>query len=573
MSSPIEEIKSRIDIVELVGSYVRLTKAGVNFKANCPFHSERTPSFVVSPARQIWHCFGCAKGGDIFRFVMEADGYDFPEALKVLADRAGVVVQKEDPKVRNERTRQLSILEDAVCFFELALKKNKSVQTYLQNDRGLAAETIQEWRVGYSPIDWTALTDYLRAKGFSELELERAGLAIKAQNTATARYYDRFRGRIIFPVFDYQGRVIAFGGRIFPERQNEAKYINSPETTLYQKSKVLYGLHRAKTDILKSGVSVVVEGYMDTLMAHQAGTHNVVASSGTALTPDHLRILRRLSEKLVAAFDMDLAGEAAAARGISLALKEGFAVTVVDSKDIKDPADLVKKDPALWHEAIKNARHIVQFYIDTIAKHHDIRTPEGARAIERTVLPVIASLASALEQAHWVKRLHELLGIEESVIWSTLRTLQHGGAQTIDTIKEEKTLPRTRKQLLEERILAMVIKIPSILAKADVPLEHLFFSHERAKVFSAITKELPWEDTWKHLANRLAIELELFLEGGGNPEVEFATWCRDLKREYLKERMAELAGRLHVAEHGGNEDATALSEEFAMISHSLHNMG
>jgi DNA primase len=323
MSTPVEDIKSRLDIVELIGSYLRLQKAGANFKANCPFHNEKTPSFVVSPSRQIWHCFGCSKGGDIFKFVMDIEGYDFPESLRYLADKAGVEVKREDPALKSERNRLLAVMEEATKFFEsnsaigLLSKQNNPI-VYLQG-RGLTAETIKEFRLGYAPDEWRSLFNHLIAKSFTPADIVKAGLAIenKASSARNQSYYDRFRGRIIFPIFDYNGRVVAFGGRIYPEKKDAAKYVNSPETLLYQKSKILYGLNKSKAEILREGSCVVVEGYTDMIMSWQAGVKNVVASSGTAFTVLQLNILHRLCDKLYAAFDMDLAGTEASRRGLT----------------------------------------------------------------------------------------------------------------------------------------------------------------------------------------------------------------------------------------------------------------
>ncbi|MDP3784525.1 MAG: DNA primase, partial [bacterium] len=292
MSSQIDEIKSRLDIAELVGSYIRLQKAGANFKALCPFHNERTPSFNVSPARQIWHCFGCGKGGDMFEFIQQIEGVEFGEALKTLADRAGVELKREDPRLKSERTRQFALLEEATKFFEEKLWQGGVEPLEYLKKRGLQDETIKTFRLGYASDEWRALGAHLKQKarlpdgqGFSEKDLENSGLAVKSGQG----YYDRFRGRIIFPIFDYSGRVVAFGGRVFPEREQEAKYVNSPETALYQKSKILYGLNFAKSEILRASECVLVEGYMDVIMSWQGGVKNVVAASGTALTADQLK--------------------------------------------------------------------------------------------------------------------------------------------------------------------------------------------------------------------------------------------------------------------------------------------
>ena len=310
INSPVDEIKSRLDVVDVVGGYIRLSKAGRNYRALCPFHSEKTPSFFVSPERQMWYCFGCQKGGSIFDFVMQMDGLEFGDALKVLAQRAGVELKKIDPKLsakwKTEKTRLYEICELAAKFFERQLEAGKtgqSVQKYLK-ERGLKSKTIQEWRIGYGPDKWQALSDFLKGRGYGEEEIERTGLSVRKDEIQNSNY-DRFRNRIIFPIYDLNGGVVGFSGRIFGE--GEPKYLNTPNTLIYDKSRVLYGLDRAKLDIRKDNFCVLVEGQMDVIMSHQAGVRNAVASSGTALTVEHLKIIKRYTENLAMAFDMDLA--------------------------------------------------------------------------------------------------------------------------------------------------------------------------------------------------------------------------------------------------------------------------
>ena len=578
MASPVEEIKNRIDIVEFIGSYVRLQKAGANFKAPCPFHNEKTPSFVVSPARQIWHCFGCAKGGDIFRFLMEIDGVDFPDALKTLADRAGIELKREDPAVRSERNRQITMLEDAACFFESNLPKEPSVLEYLIK-RGIKSDTIKEWRIGFAASDWEGLTKYLQERGFRGEEMERAGLAIKSNasaqsKTATARYYDRFRGRVIFPICDYQGRVIAFGGRMFPDRENEAKYINSPETALYQKGKILYGLDKAKTHILKAGNCIIVEGYMDVIMSWQAGAQNVVASSGTALTLDQLKMIGRLSDKIIAAFDMDIAGQAATKRGIELALKDGFNISVIDLGDIKDPADAVAKDPALWTHAIGSARHIVQFYIDSAMKKYGPNTPEGKREAETTIIPVVASLASELERAHWVRELSHLLNVQESIVWNAVLRLQRSGQAGVAVMSSfAAAVTKPRRELLEERVLAMLIKYPELLSAGDHVLDPAFFSGNMSRVWQTMQHAPASDDAaLRELMLRLALEADLLSEGVHDVNAEFLKLRNELEKEFLKDTMAQLALRIQYAEKNNDPHMTDLLNEFSTVSHKLSQL-
>ena len=577
MHSPVDEIKARVDIVDLVNSYVRLQKAGVNFRACCPFHNEKSPSFFVTPARQIWHCFGCGKGGDIFAFLMDIEGYDFPEALKVLGDRAGVEVKKEDPKLKSERVRLIGLLDAATAFFEERLLENQSASEYLQK-RGLRSETISEFRIGYAPDDWHALGAYLKNKGFDDAEIEKSGLSIKAQTKnygpQTINYYDRFRGRIMFPIADYSGRVVGFGGRVFPEREKEAKYMNSPETPLYQKSKILYGLHKAKSDILRSETCIVVEGYMDTLMAHQAGTKNVVASSGTALTADQVHMLRRLSHAFIAAFDMDAAGENAARRGIDLALKENFEVRVARLGEHKDPADAIAKDPAIWVDAVKNAIHIVQFYLDSALEKHSPRTPELSRAVQATVLPVVASLSSELERAHWSRELSAVLGIKEEIIWEAQKSFRISpSADGAVLVSTPASLVRSRKELLEDRVLGIAAKYPQFLERTEENPVDPFFSGEKKMVLTHLRRgaddigntRSPLQD----FISRLMLEAELFLEGVADAEAEFMNCRRELEREYLRERLQGLSARIALAESQKSGDSSALLAEFKTISDTL----
>src|SRR4030043_118179 len=354
ISSPIDEIKSRLDIVEVISSYIKLNKAGANFRAVCPFHSEKKPSFFVSPARQIWHCFGCGKGGDMFGFVKEIEGVEFGDALRILANKAGVELRRQSPeyvKLKSERQKLYEICELATKFFEKQLEESKTgkeAKEYLLK-RGVKEESFKKWRIGYAPDVWQGLSDFLDSRGYTKEEIEKAGLGLSSEKGS---FYDRFRGRIIFPVFDLNSQVIGFGGRVFKEKDKMeiAKKVNTPQTAIYDKSRILYGLDKAKVEIRKKDVCILVEGYVDLIMVSQAGFENVVATSGTALTPLQLKTLKRYSDNLLTAFDMDVAGEAATKRGIDLAQLHGFDVKVIVLPEGLDPADLVLKDVKAWEE-------------------------------------------------------------------------------------------------------------------------------------------------------------------------------------------------------------------------------
>ena len=555
MSSQIEEIKSKIDIVDLVGSYLRLQKAGANFKALCPFHGEKTPSFNVSPVRQIWHCFGCGIGGDIFEFIQKIEGVEFVDALKTLADRAGVELKREDPQFRTERNRQLALLEEAAKFFEDNLVANQQISekfvdsrqennvtpfNYL-HQRGLTDETIREFRLGYAPDEWRALSGHLKTRGFSSGEIEKSGLVAKNQRD----FYDRFRGRIMFPIFDYNGRVIAFGGRIYPEKENEAKYVNSPETAFYQKSRILYGLNKSKQEILRTGECVLVEGYMDMVMSWQSGVKNVAASSGTALTLEQLKLLSRLCGKIILAFDIDVAGDAANKRGINLLkniLEQNleFDVKVVKLYKFKDAADAVKEDPAVWRAAVTASVSIAKFYIDTALKKYGSGTPEAKIAFQRNVLPLVASLAE-LERAHWVREISNILNIREDSVWDALKRIDV--KIPVQSKPAEIVKNKTRKDLLEEKVLGIVAEYPALAPKLDPSFAALVSAGSKTGIFA-----------------------EMFLNGAAEAEAELIKCQKELKKEYLKERLTLLSRDISAKERAGGEDLKTLLDEFYKIS-------
>ena len=431
MSSQVEQIKERLGIADVVGAYLKLEKAGGNYKARCPFHNEKTPSFFLSPARSSYYCFGCGAKGDIFTFVQEFEGLDFVGALKVLAQKAGVELTKEDPKMRSERQRLFLCLESATIFFQRTLYENaqyKAVVEYLTG-RGLTKDTIKEWRIGYAPDAWQILSDYLKSKRFTEQDMEKVGLTKarepKDGSVGGTGHYDRFRGRIMFPLFDSSGRVIGFSGRIFgPDDGKSAKYLNSPETELFKKSEMLYGFHKAKQGIREKGYSILVEGQMDMLMSQQVGFTNTVAVSGTALTLQHLEMLRRLSERVVMSFDPDGAGVRAAQRGAAMAIGLGMEVRVAELPKGEDPALFILNHPEQWRETVeKKAIHVVEFVTNhLLSQQLDPRAL--AKEVGAKVLPFIVRMQSSMERSHFVSMIYKKTGIKEEAIWEDLKRLE-----------------------------------------------------------------------------------------------------------------------------------------------------
>ena len=472
----------------------------------------------------------------MFEFIQQIEGVEFGDALKTLAERAGVELKREDPRLKSERNRQFALLEEACKFFEfgLAVKPPSGGLTALDylKKRGLQNETIKTFRLGYASDEWRLLGGHLKQKGFSEKELENSGLAVKSGQG----YYDRFRGRIMFPIFDYSGRVVAFGGRIYPEKPNEAKYVNSPETSLYQKSKILYGLNFAKSEILRASECVLVEGYMDAIMSWQGGIKNVVAASGTALTADQLKTIRRLAEKLIVAFDMDSAGEGASKRGIDLALTAGFDIRVAGALE-----------EALWSRAVSASRHIAQFYIDSALKKHKPDSPEAKREFQRTVLPVISSLAD-LERAHWVREVSRILNIKEEAVWSASEK-NKPAKETENVFESAASKPKARKELLEEKVLGIVAEYPALAPKLDPALKNLLAQNNKTAIFA-----------------------ELFLSSIIDAEAEFIKCQRELKKEYLREKLAYLSAEINSAEKTGGNNVADLLGEFQKISKELHTL-
>jgi DNA primase len=424
MDSDVEKIKERLSILDVVGGYVQLQRAGGNYRARCPFHKEKTPSFMVSPERGTYMCFGCNERGDIFSFVQKMDGVDFPTALKQLAERAGVTLSRRvaqaSPERKEKEDRIKEACEAATEFYEAELAKHPDVLKYIE-DRGVKEETRASWRIGYAPAQWSALSDYLtQQKGFSKQELADAGLAVRSHNNEE-RVYDRFRGRIMFPISDLSGHPVGFSGRFF-ERQKDskeegepAKYVNSPETGLFKKSKILYGLDKAKGFIRKADCILLVEGQFDVVMSHQSGLSFSVAVSGTALTHEHLSLLSRFSKRLVLALDNDAAGLRAGLKSAAMAYAAGFDVKVPTFVGGKDPADIAKDDPEHLRAAIRNSQTAVEFFLSALRPQaRDERAYK--QLVELQVLPLIASLPSKIDQEHFIALTANKLGVSADAV-------------------------------------------------------------------------------------------------------------------------------------------------------------
>src|SRR3989344_4026523 len=481
MTDNVQQIKERLNIVDVISGYIRLTKAGVNHRALCPFHNEKTPSFMVSPSRQSWHCFGCGEGGDIFTFVEKIEGIEFLDALKILAGKAGIELEYSDPKMRSEKDRLYEICETSAQFFTQQL--GNPIINYLYK-RGLKDETISEWRLGYSPDSWDSLLTFLKSKGYRETEMEKAGLIIqdtryKIQDT---RWHDRFRNRLMSPIFDTSGRVVAFSGRIMhdvvpskTEHADSGKYINSPETILFSKSRILYGFSRAKTDIRKNDSAILVEGQMDVILPWQDGVKNIIATSGTALTEDQLTLIKRLTGNLIMAFDMDDAGFRATKRGVDLAQGLGFNISVLRLESGKDTADFVADNPGKLGGIIGKAEPIMSYYFKEIFKKISADKLEGKKIIALNLLSEIKRMPSAIERSNWIRELGLRLGVSEADLKEEMEQLEtqiNADNTQINAENPRSSAPnprlsasKTRKEILSERLLALLLKKTESIAE------------------------------------------------------------------------------------------------------------
>ncbi len=580
--SPIDDIKSRLDIVDVISSYIKLNKAGANYRANCPFHSEKTPSFFVSPARQIWHCFGCGLGSDVFGFVKQIEGVEFGDALRILAQKAGVELKPFRPEMKEiatERTRLYEVCELAAEFFEKQLEGKTiggEAKKYLLG-REISEESIKKWRLGYSPETWQGLIDFLAGRGYKAGEVEKAGLAIKKEDGG---FYDRFRGRIIFPIFDLNSQVIGFGGRVFAKKDAKeiAKYINTPATLLYDKSRTLYGLDKAKVEIRKKDSCILVEGYTDEILSHQAGVENAVAVSGTALTPFQLKILHRYTENLFISFDMDVAGDTATKRGIDLAISQGFNIKVVILPEGKDPADLVVKSPEKWQEAVEKAKSILEFYFETTLAKNDKTKIEGKKQISKILLPVIKKIPNKIEQTFWLQKLgKEIAAKEDDLIQEMAKVKLEEDVFGLEP-EEIINLPaKTRRDLLEERFLVLFLKNrPYLEAAEKEDLE--FLSPKTRDLADAFLKSKDNEDFLKRLnekdlemVNQLTLRAEVLEEISVKDQgIDFKDCLREIKNMEVKSQLGSLSQELMAAESEKDvKKAASLLEKFNQLTKKL----
>lgn len=549
--SVIDDIKQRLDIVEVISTYLPLEKAGRNFKAICPFHQEKTPSFFVSPERQSWHCFGCGAGGDIFAFVKRKEGVDFSEALKILAQKAGVTLAQRG-KVNEKVERLYRANEAAAGYYHHLLWSAAAAQVaraYLEH-RAILRKTTEEFQIGYSLDSWEGLKQYLKSKGFSEEELISSGLLIAGEKGA----YDRFRGRLMFPISDIKGRVLGFGARALDD--STPKYVNSAQTPIFDKGAILYGLDRAKEAIREQKTAVIVEGYMDVLTAHQHGIRNVVATMGTALTERQVAAIKGLCKSLTLALDADAGGEAATWRGIEILrqalaqevgeLPDSFGATSHLSTEIKvislpqgkDPDDMIRESVEEWHRLVNEALPVIDYFF-VAASELDLSKPEGRFEARERLLPLITEMEDKLEREHYLRKLAELTGDREE-------TLRERAAQIRRTRSERGAakpfyLPPPSGDPLEEYCLCLLLQYPELRGRAESLSPKHFERSENRELFitlnaspEAIERNL---DATLHGHLKALSTRPLPQEVEGRQEKELADCIRRLEERQLRARL------------------------------------
>lgn len=576
--TPTQQIKDKLDIVEFIRSYVQLLPAGKNFRANCPFHKEKTPSFMVSPERQTWHCFGsCAEGGDIFKFLMKYENIEFAEALKILAEKAGIELRKISPAEYKQFGALYEINDSAKNFFKKELANAMEVRQYLK-ERGLKQETIEEFDIGWAGPAYDNLTvNLINNFGYDVRDIERAGLNFK---TERGGYIDRFRNRIMFPIYNSFGKVVGFSGRILPkfDTGETGKYINSPETAIFNKSKVLYGFHKSKNFIREEKVAVLMEGQMDFLMSWQDGVKNAAATSGTALTDAHLEILRRQTENVIFCFDNDEAGLKAAERSIDLANSLDFNVKILILEGYKDPAEAAVKAPGKLQEMLKNAKPAMGFYFDRYLGE-SLGKPREIGEIKknlRIVLGKIKNLTSPVEQAHWLRELAIKANIKEEVLVDEMKQFKIESRLTsIKPIAKPASIQPAKKRadIIAEKIINYAVSNEKLAKKAENYFEYL--PDDYCKIIkSLIYKEKLEDERLAGLLNIISLKSSFELQNIAEEKIEeeFDDLLKHLKIERLKERKNQLIDLIKEAEKSGDEEKTAnLLKKFDEVSKMIHN--
>ncbi len=593
MNSDVELIKSRTNIVDIVGEYVKLTKAGSSFKACCPFHSEKTPSFNVNEEKQFYHCFGCGQAGDIFSFVMEIESIGFRDALIMLADKAGVELQnnfsKNEGESQDTKKRLYNILELTTKFYEKQLwdgDGKKKVLPYLRG-RGLSDETIKKFRLGYAPDGWNHVNNFLKKNGFENEIILQTGTIIKSDKGS---YYDRFRNRIMFPISDVLGRVIGFTSRVLPgDDESQAKYINTPETYLYHKSNVLYGIDHAKKEIKQKNAVVVVEGNMDVIASHESNIINTIAVSGTAMTDEHIKILKRYTNHFILFFDADAAGQVAARRSALFCLDADVQTSMILLTEGKDAADIAKTNPEELRDIIKNAKNVMEVFMDVAEDKYDINDPHGKREAIEDVAEAMANIVNDIERGEWMIKCAKRFDVDERLVNNAIQKIieekqksQQSFVQDTQVVQMSKS-EQSQMQRIYKSIILMMMAYPHVW-------EHIYNNKEKygqvvdQKNISVLMREGPEcgfsvgefvsNDSSREQLYKAAMNMqqkyETEHEDGGSPIEDTETYISIAMENLDKRRIEMLVNKMDEAESNGDYDTQKkILEQISKLSQQV----
>ncbi len=592
--TPSEQVKEKLDLVEFIKGYLELRPAGRNFKALCPFHQEKTASFIISPERQIWHCFGCNSGGDIFKFLMQYENLEFYEALTTLAEKAGIELKKLSPAEQRQFGILYEINEAAAQIFEEQLQIADEVKKYLK-ERGLKQEIIEDFRIGWAPPAEDQLVINLINRGYSITDIVRAGLALK---TERGQYRDRFRGRIIFPIHNHFGKTVGFTGRILPRLSAKggspseadaplehasggdtgeiAKYLNTPETAIFNKSRVLYGFWQSKKFIREAETVLLVEGQMDFLLGWQDGLRNVVASSGTALTSEQLKTLRRAANKLIIGFDLDEAGQAAAERSIDLAGAYDFSVFILPLGEFRDPAEAARNMPGYLLQAVSRAKSAMEHYFDRYLKIEDLKSIGKKKSIVRLLLAKIKNLWSPLERNHWLRELSHRVGIPERELTEEMAQLAAGESGDSAPVQIEKEKVKLeRQELIANRILSLLMAKGELQYVVRPNVELMPPQYQEAyRVMSGLA-ETPVSQEIQNLVTLIGLQssFEVAVLEEKRITKEMEELIRELQLEYWRRLRDEIGQSILVAEQAGDDQVLLLRlQEFDDVLRKMQHL-
>jgi len=579
----VEEIKGRLSIEDVVGEYVQLKRAGRNWRGLSPWTNEKTPSFMVSPEKQIWHDFSSGQGGDMFSFIMQVEGVDFKGALELLARKAGIDLEQFQTTTRQggpDKERLFSLLELSTKFYQTHFSRHKIALEYVLKQRRFSKATALEWKLGYAPNNGSALIDFAKSKGFSEAEIKQAGLSARAYRGGVQ---DMFRGRLMIPLQDPQGRVIGFTARLLEPDSDAPKYINTPQTVLYDKSRHTYGLHLAKQSIRKDKYAVLVEGNLDVIASHQAGVRPVVATAGTALTEPHLKTLSRFTGDIRLAFDADKAGLAATERAIPIASRVKVSLSIVPLPAGKDPDDLVREDPKIWQQAIQKNQYALDWLMERYQQQLDLKSAQGKREYSDVLLPVVRALSDEVERDHYLNAIADTIQVSREALEQKLSKTP---AQDRPRQKRVKARPKPIDQATMENLrtqdqfLSLMLARQTLREFLELIEPEMLFNDQARTLLNFLKANLDFKGqpeqakALKQIADYakiLTVVYEELYQGLELNELhdEAARLQAHLIERFIKTKKAELA---HALTDADEADTQALLEQAKRYDHLLNQV-